>query len=192
MKLVFATNNKNKLREVQSLLKNNITLLSLSDIGCPDELPETGSTLEANARQKAEYVHKKFQVNCFADDTGLEIEALDGRPGVYSARYAGKEQDANKNIEKVLSEMHNIDLRTAVFRTVICLIINYKYHSFEGIVKGSILREKLGNSGFGYDPIFVPEGHAKTFAEMSLEEKNKISHRAIAVKRLSEFLNTLE
>ena len=177
--------------EVQHLLKNKIELLSLQDINCTDELPETGNTLQENALQKARYVHSKFAVNCFADDTGLEIEALNGRPGVYSARYGGEEKSAEKNIEKVLTEMKGINKRNAFFTTVISLIINNKIHLFEGKIGGIISTEIKGNSGFGYDPLFIPAGHTKSFAEMSLEEKNKISHRAIAVKKLAEFLNTL-
>lgn len=190
MTLVFATNNKHKLQEVRALLKNDITVVSINDVGCMEKLPETGNTLESNARQKAEYVYKKYQMNCFADDTGLEIESLNGMPGVLSARYAGKEQNVNKNIQKVLNEMNNFQNRNAQFRTVICLILNHSYYQFEGILKGSILTEKIGDFGFGYDPIFLPDGHKKTLAEMNLEEKNKISHRAIAIKKLVNFLNS--
>jgi XTP/dITP diphosphohydrolase len=199
MELVFATNNRHKIEEVQHLLKNNFRLLSLQDIDCREELPETGNTLEANASQKAKYVHERFGVNCFADDTGLEIEALNGKPGVYSARYAGEEKSAQKNIEKVLAEMKGIQNRNALFKTVISLIINNKKYLFEGIVNGIISSDITGSKGFGYDPIFVPHPQPlspgrgeRTFAEMSLEEKNKISHRAIAVKKLAEFLNTLK
>lgn len=192
MELVFATNNKHKIEEVQHLLKKDVHLLSLEDIHCKEELPETGDTLQANASQKAKYVYGKFHVNCFADDTGLEIEALDGRPGVYSARYAGEEKSADKNIKKVLGELEGIKNRKAFFKTIISLIINDKEYLFEGIVKGTISNEIRGIKGFGYDPIFVPEGYDISFAEMPLEEKNKISHRARAVKKLAEFLNTLK
>jgi len=191
MELVFATNNKHKIEEVQQLLPTGISLLSLQDIGCTEELPETGNTLESNARQKASYVHKKFGVDCFADDTGLEIEALDGRPGVNSARYAGEEKSAKKNIEKVLEELKDIQNRNATFKTTISLIINNKEFLFEGKVKGKISAELKGRNGFGYDPVFIPKGHTTSFAEMPLEEKNKISHRAIAVGKLVQFLNEL-
>jgi XTP/dITP diphosphohydrolase len=191
MELVFATNNKHKIEEVRHLLKNNVRLLNLQDINCNEELLETGDTLEANASQKAKYVHEKFKVNCFADDTGLEIDALNGEPGVYSARYAGEERNAEKNIQKVLEKLKGIQNRKAHFKTIISLIINNKEHLFEGKVKGTISTELKGNKGFGYDPIFIPEGYEKSFAEMSLEEKNKISHRAIAVKKFAEFLNNL-
>ena len=189
MKLVFATNNLHKLEEVQALLKNNIQLLSLADIGCKEELPETGNTIEANAKQKAEYIFNKYHLECFADDTGLEIDALNGKPGVYSARYAGEEKSAEKNIEKALEEMKKVKNRTALFKSVISLIYKNKSILFEGIVEGEILKGLRGTNGFGYDPIFQPKGASKTFAEMTLEEKNKISHRAIAVKKLVTFLN---
>jgi XTP/dITP diphosphohydrolase len=192
MELVFATNNKHKIEEVQHLLKDNFKLRSLQDINCTEELPETGDTLESNALQKARYVHQQFGVNCFADDTGLEIEALNGRPGVYSARYAGEKKSAEKNIEKVLSEMKNVHHRSAYFKTIISLIINDKEYLFKGKVNGEISTDLKGKKGFGYDPIFIPNGYNKSFAEMSLEEKNKISHRAVAVKKLAEFLNNLK
>jgi XTP/dITP diphosphohydrolase len=192
MELVFATNNKNKIEEVAHLLKNNFQLLSLQDIHCIEELPETGNTLEANASQKAKHVHEKFGKNCFADDTGLEIEALNGEPGVFSARYSGEERNAEKNIEKVLTKMKGIKNRNAKFKTIIALLINNnKEYLFEGVINGTIATELKGNNGFGYDPIFIPDGNTKSFAEISLEEKNKISHRAIAVKKLAEFLNNL-
>lgn len=192
MKLVFATNNKHKIEEVQHLLKENFQLRSLQNIGCKEELPETGTTLEANASQKAKYIYEKFGVNCFADDTGLEIEALNGQPGVYSARYAGEEKSAEKNIEKVLSTMKNITNRNAFFKTIISLIINNKNYLFEGLIQGTISTEVKGINGFGYDPIFIPIGYSKSFAEFSLEEKNKISHRGIAIRKLAEFLNNLK
>lgn len=191
MKLVFATNNLNKIKEVRQLLKNNFELLNLEDIGCREELPETGNTLEENATQKAKYVFEKYKVDCFADDTGLEIDALNGRPGVFSARYAGEEKNAEKNIEKVLIEMKNYKNRSAYFKTVISLITKDKIYSFEGKINGLISFEKRGTSGFGYDPIFIPDGGKKSFAEMTLEEKNKISHRAIAIQKLVSFLNSL-
>jgi XTP/dITP diphosphohydrolase len=189
MELVFATNNLHKIKEAQGLLKNNFKLVSLKDIGCMEELPETGNTLEENAKQKARYIWSKYKVNCFADDTGLEINALNGRPGVFSARYAGEEKNAENNIDKVLNEMLKIQNRGAFFKTIISLIINEKEYLFEGIVNGEITTQPIGSFGFGYDPIFIPEGQTKSFAEMTLEEKNKISHRAIAIKRLAEFLN---
>ncbi len=192
MEIVFATNNLYKIEEVQHLLNNNFQLLSLNDIGCNEELPETGNTLEENAKQKARYVSETCKVDCFADDTGLEIEILNGRPGVLSARYVGEEKNSDKNIEKVLFEMKNSLNRTACFKTIISFIISNKEHQFEGIVNGTISKEKKGEKGFGYDPIFVPKGFNKSFAEMSLDEKNKISHRAIAVKKLADFLNALK
>src|ERR1035438_5759524 len=183
MDLVFATNNKHKIEEVQHLLKNKIRLLSLSDIKCNEELAETGNTLEENARQKANYVYKKFGVNCFADDTGLEIEALNGKPGVLSARYAGDKKDSGKNIEKILQELNASKNRKARFNTIISLIIDKKEYLFDGIINGKIAIEKQGDKGFGYDPIFIPDGFDKSFAEMPLEEKNKISHRALEIGR---------
>lgn len=196
MELVFATNNKHKIEEVQHLLqrspdglKNKFQLLSLKDINCNEELPETGNTMEENALQKAKYVHEKLNVDCFADDTGLEINALNGRPGVYSARYSGEECSAKKNIKKVLEEMANATNRNASFKAIIALIINDKEYLFEGVIDGIILSNPRGKLGFGYDPIFQPKGYQKTFAEMTTEEKSKISHRAIAVKKLIEFLN---
>jgi len=192
MKLVFATNNKHKIEEVQHLLQNDFNLLRLQDINCNEELPETGNTIEENALQKAKYVHQKFNWDCFADDTGLEIEALNGKPGVYSARYAGEECSAEKNIEKVLNEMKNNHNRNASFKAVIALIINSKEYLFEGKVNGIISREPRGNYGFGYDPVFQPNGFEKTFAEMPFAEKNNISHRSIAVKKLVGFLSNLK
>ena len=190
MQLAFATNNKHKIEEVQQLLKNNLHLLSLQDIGCDEELSETGKTLEENAKQKARYVYKKYKIDCFADDTGLEIEALNGNPGVYSARYAGEGKNTEKNIIKVLEKMKITKNRNAIFKSVISLITNNKEYLFEGVINGIILHEPRGKDGFGYDPIFQPKGFEKTFAEMSMKEKNKISHRAIAVKNLAGFLNS--
>lgn len=172
-------------------MPGNIKLLNLQDINFTDDIPETSPTLEGNALQKARLIYDKFQIGCFADDTGLEIEALDGRPGVYSARYAGEDKNTEANMNKVLLELGGAENRKARFRTVIALILDGKEHLFDGVVNGVILTEKRGGKGFGYDPIFMPEGHPKSFAEMTLEEKNNISHRAIAVKKLIEFLRGL-
>ena len=189
MEIVFATNNEHKLRELQQILRNKVKLLSLSDINCFEDIPETSPTIEENSMQKADYVRDKYKTDCFADDTGLEIEALNGRPGVYSARYAGDEKDMDKNIEKILFELENLNNKNARFKTVISLILNGEKHQFEGIVNGKIIEDKKGESGFGYDPVFVPKGYDITFAEMDTELKNKISHRGIAVQKLVEFLN---
>jgi XTP/dITP diphosphohydrolase len=195
MQLVFATNNKHKIEEIKEIIGDTIELLSLSDIGCTDEIPEDFDTLEANASQKAFYVYNKYKINCFADDTGLEISALNGKPGVYSARYSEdtdknipKELRPEANIKKVLNEMQGMNDRNARFRTVISLVENGEETRFEGIVNGFILREKHGKKGFGYDPIFQPENYAISFAEMPLDEKNKISHRARAIAKLIDFL----
>jgi XTP/dITP diphosphohydrolase len=190
-KLIFATNNQHKLEEVSHLIKGNYKTLSLKDINCFEEIPETSDTIKGNASQKSHYIYDKFGIDCFADDTGLEIEALDGRPGVYSARYAGEEHNFEKNMNKVLSEMNGITNRKARFKTVISLILNAKENFFEGIIYGIILTEKRGQEGFGYDPIFQPDGFEKSFAETPLEEKNKISHRAIAIQNLVNYLNKL-
>lgn len=188
-KLVFATNNAHKLDEISSILGEKVELLSLKDIHCHVDIPETADTLEGNAMLKAEYIYKNYGLDCFADDTGLEVEALNGAPGVYSARYAGGEgQNAEANMQKLLQNMQGVQNRKAQFRTAICLILDGKKHLFEGIVKGEIIKEKRGSSGFGYDPIFVPEGYTKTFAELGNETKNKISHRALAVEKLCRFL----
>ncbi len=191
MKLVFATANQNKAKEIQAIIPDSIEILSLNDIHCLEEIPETQATIEGNASQKAFYVFEKYEQNCFADDTGLEIEALYGEPGVLSARYAGDEKSADKNMDKVLSKMKNFTNRKARFKTVISLVINGKELQFEGVVNGTILNEKKGNSGFGYDPIFLPDGSSKSFAEMELSEKNTTSHRAKAVNKLVEYLNSL-
>ena len=191
MKLVFATANQNKAKEIQSLIPAPIQILSLNDISCLEDIPETRATIEGNASQKAFYVYEKYQHNCFADDTGLEIEALGGNPGVLSARYAGESKNADKNMDKVLFEMKNSGNRKARFKTVISLVINGKELQFEGVVNGEILTEKRGESGFGYDPIFLPEGSNQSFAEMDISEKNKISHRARAVNKLVEYLKSL-
>lgn len=188
-KLVFATNNAHKLDEISSILGEKVELLSLKDIHCHVDIPETADTLEGNAMLKAEYIYKNYGLDCFADDTGLEVEALNGAPGVYSARYArGEGHNAEANMQKLLQNMQGVQNRKAQFRTAICLILDGKKHLFEGIVKGEIIKEKRGSSGFGYDPIFVPEGYTKTFAELGNETKNKISHRALAVEKLCRFL----
>ena len=188
-KLVFATNNAHKLDEISSILGEKVELLSLKDIHCHVDIPETADTLEGNAMLKAEYIYKNYGLDCFADDTGLEVEALNGAPGVYSARYAGGEgHNVEANMQKLLQNMQGVQNRKAQFRTAICLILDGKKHLFEGIVKGEIIKEKRGSSGFGYDPIFVPEGYTKTFAELGNETKNKISHRALAVEKLCRFL----
>jgi XTP/dITP diphosphohydrolase len=191
MDLVFATNNKHKLEELQAMLGDNIKLLSLKDIGCNEEIPEEQETLEGNASQKAFYVYNKFGYNCFADDTGLEIDALDGEPGVYSARYAGEEKSAGANMKKVLEKLSKIKHRKARFRTVISLVVNGDEKQFEGAVEGEITRERKGAEGFGYDPIFKPTGFDQTFAEMDLKEKNKISHRGRAVEKLVDYLKNV-
>lgn len=190
MELVFATNNKNKLEELQAMLGAGFKLKSLKDISCFEEIPEEQETLEGNASQKAYFVFDKYAYNCFADDTGLEIEALGGEPGVYSARYAGTEKSAEANMNKVLDKMSKINNRKARFRTVISLVINGEEKQFEGIVEGEILEERKGGSGFGYDPIFRPLGYDKSFAEMELGEKNRISHRGRAVRKLVDYLRT--
>ncbi len=188
MKLVFATNNPNKLAEIRMLVPTSIQILSLSDIDCHEELPETSDTLEDNATQKAYFIYDNYGFNCFADDTGLEIDLLDGRPGVYSARYAGEDCIAENNIQKVLDEMQNEDNRDACFRTIISLVIDGKEYQFEGLVDGQIIPEKWGDKGFGYDPIFLPDGFEESFAQMSVQQKNEISHRGLAVKQLIDFL----
>jgi len=189
MKLVFATNNLNKLLEVQKMLPNSIELLTLKDIKCFEEIDETETTLEGNAKLKADYVTKNFGYNCFADDTGLEVESLNNAPGVYSARYAGKENNADKNMQKLLTEFKNNSNRKAQFRTAIALNLNNEKILFEGICKGEITTEKQGEEGFGYDPIFKPNGFKNSFAEMTSEEKNSISHRGNAIKKLVTFLS---
>ena len=188
MKLVFATNNRHKLDEVRAIVGDKVEVLSLNDIGCHDDIPETADTLQGNALIKARYIYEKFGVDCFADDTGLEVEALDGAPGVFSARYAGEECDSEANMQKLLQNLTGKSNRNAQFRTVIALIINGEEKLFNGIVKGSITEEKRGDSGFGYDPIFIPEGFSESFAQMSSEQKNSISHRGKAMKLLVEFL----
>ena len=191
VELVFATNNLHKFEEIRNVTADTVKILPLNEIGCNEEIPETADTLEGNASQKSRYIFNKFGKNCFADDTGLEVESLNGKPGVYSARYAGPEHDPEKNIVKLIRELKNHSNRKAQFRTVISLILNGKEFFFEGIVKGKILLEKQGDNGFGYDPVFMPDGFDKSFAEMDLEEKNSISHRAKAMGTLIRFLKNL-
>ena len=188
MKLVFATNNKHKLQEVRDIVGNRVEVLSLSDIDCHDDIPETADTLQGNALIKAKHIYDKYGMNCFADDTGLEVEALGGEPGVYSARYAGEECNSEANMLKLLQNLTGKNNRNAQFRTVIALIIDGEEKLFNGIVKGTISNEKKGDSGFGYDPIFIPEGYTESFAQMSGEMKNSISHRFRATKQLSDYL----
>ena len=188
MKLVFATNNRHKLQEVKDILGSRVEVLSLAEIGCHDDIPETGATLEENALIKARWVSEKYNCNCFADDTGLEVEALGGAPGVYSARYAGEECNSEANMQKLLHNLTGENNRNAQFRTVIALIINNNEFTFDGIVKGTISTGKMGEAGFGYDPIFVPEGYSQSFAQMGSEEKNRISHRYRATEKLSKYL----
>ena len=191
MKIVFATNNKHKLEEIKDILDKDFEIVSLAEIGCHEDIPETGLTLEENARQKSTYIVEHYNHDCFADDTGLEVDALNGEPGVHSARYAeGTDHDSEANMRKLLSKMSNVKDRTARFRTVISLIINGVEHQFEGRVEGRIATEKHGKEGFGYDPIFIPEGYDKSFAELGEEVKNQISHRARAVKKLAEYLSS--
>lgn len=189
MKLVFATHNLNKLKEVKSILPPDIELLSLDDIGCTEEIEEYGETIEENATIKANYVFDNYNLNCFADDTGLEVESLDGAPGVYSARYAGEQKDATDNMNKLLKELEDKEDRSARFKTVIALRTDREKIIFNGIINGVITTSKKGNNGFGYDPIFQPEGYKNTFAELISEEKNKVSHRAKAIKQLIDYLS---
>ena len=191
MKLCIATNNSGKLLEIKSILSNQFEILSLKDIGCNTELPENGETLQDNSLEKALFVFQNYHINCFADDSGLEVEALGGAPGVYSARYAGNDNNPENNILKLLKGLQGIENRNAQFRTIITLILNGEIKTFEGIVKGHIISELKGNQGFGYDPVFVPEGFSKTFAEMDFNEKNLISHRGKAMKLLISYLNSI-
>ena len=191
MELVFATNNAHKLEEVQQMVGDKFVLKSLADIGCDDDIPETGVTFQENAQQKTDYLFQKYQVDCFGDDSGLEIDALNGEPGVYSARYSGS-RDMEKNIDLVLEKLQGQENPKARFKTVISLFLDGEQHFFEGTVEGRIIASRTGTEGFGYDPIFIPEGYDQTFAEMSLEEKNKISHRSQAVAKLVGFLNSNE
>ncbi|WP_347053070.1 non-canonical purine NTP diphosphatase [Flavobacterium olei] len=192
MKLVFASNNKNKIAEIQSMLPENIQILSLEDINCIEDIPETADTIEGNAVLKADYVTTKYGYDCFADDTGLEVNALNGEPGVYSARYAGEQKNADDNMNKLLDELKNQESRSAQFKTVIALNLNGKQQLFTGIAKGSITKNKMGTNGFGYDPIFKPENFAETFAELPLATKNQIGHRGKAVQQLIDYLNTIK
>jgi XTP/dITP diphosphohydrolase len=189
MKLVFASNNNNKIKEIQQLLPSSFEVLSLQDIDCTEDIPETADTIEGNAILKANYVTKKYGLNCFADDSGLEVDVLNSAPGVYSARYAGEQKNDDNNMNKLLSNLENETNRKANFKTVICLNFNGKQHLFTGVINGKIIDEKIGDNGFGYDPIFVADGYTKTFAELTMEEKSSISHRGQAVKQLVDFLS---
>ncbi|MBC7641124.1 MAG: non-canonical purine NTP diphosphatase [Flavobacterium sp.] len=188
MKIVFATNNPNKILEIQSMLPKSIEIISLQSIGCHEDIPETSDTIEGNAIQKANYILENYGFDCFADDTGLEVEILNNEPGVFSARYAGNQKNANDNMDKLLVNLENKPNRKAQFKTVIALNLNGKQHLFEGIVRGEITSSKKGKGGFGYDPIFRPDGFEETFAEIPLELKNQISHRGKATKQLISFL----
>ena len=189
MDICFATNNEHKLEEIRAILGSKFKILNLEEIGCNEELPEERDTLKGNSLQKAEYVFQKYKVACFADDTGLEVEELNGAPGVYSARYAGEQRNSERNMDLLLKNLEGKGNRKARFRTVITLIQPSGLHQFEGIVEGSILEDRKGKGGFGYDPVFLPKGFSKTLAEMSMEGKNQISHRARATEKLVEFLN---
>lgn len=191
MKLVFATNNKHKLEEMRAILGGKVELLSLADIDCHDDIPETADTLEGNALIKARYIYDKYGCSCFADDTGLEVDALGGEPGVYSARYAGENNDSEANMCKLLQNLTGKSERSAQFRTVIALIIEGEEFLFDGIVRGRISEERMGSAGFGYDPIFVPDGYEESFAQMAAEQKNAISHRSRAASALNDYLETL-
>jgi XTP/dITP diphosphohydrolase len=188
MQLVFASNNKNKIKEIQLLLPDSIQILSLEAIGCTEDIPETADTIEGNAILKANYVIQKYGFDCFADDSGLEVDALNGEPGVFSARYAGEPKNDENNIDKLVANLKGVENKKANFKTVICLNRKGEQHLFTGIINGTIIEKRIGTNGFGYDPIFVADGYQKTFAELSLEEKATISHRGIAVKQLVEFL----
>ncbi|MBR4294742.1 MAG: non-canonical purine NTP diphosphatase [Bacteroidaceae bacterium] len=191
MRLVFATNNKHKLEEMRAILGGKVELLSLADIDCHDDIPETADTLEGNALIKARYIYDKYGCACFADDTGLEVDALGGEPGVYSARYAGENNDSEANMRKLLQNLTGKSERSAQFRTVIALIIEGEEFLFDGIVRGRISEERMGSAGFGYDPIFVPDGYEESFAQMAAEQKNAISHRSRAASALNDYLETL-
>ncbi|MDR0365045.1 MAG: non-canonical purine NTP diphosphatase [Bacteroidales bacterium] len=187
-KIAFATHNNHKLEEIQSILKNMYHVMGLTELGITEEIPETADTLEGNAQMKADYLFDRLGIDCFADDTGLEVEALHGAPGVYSARYAGEHCSFSDNVEKILKELERIENRKAQFRTVICLILNGEKHFFEGIVTGELIKSSRGEKGFGYDPIFIPNGYSETFAEMPIDLKNEISHRGKATQKLIDFL----
>ena len=189
MKLVFASNNANKIKEIQQLVPATIQIVSLQDIGCTEDIPETADTIEGNAILKANYITQKYGLDCFADDTGLEVNALNGAPGVHSARYAGEPKNDSNNINKLIAALENESNKKANFKTVICLNFNGKQSLFTGKINGKIIDEKIGENGFGYDPVFVADGMNKTFAELSMAEKSKISHRGIAVKQLIDYLN---
>jgi XTP/dITP diphosphohydrolase len=191
LELIFASGNRHKIDEIRKILPGHIQLLSLNDLQYSEDLEESQSTFEGNARQKAEFIHRKFKKNCFADDSGLEVEILNGAPGVYSARYAGEEKIDRNNVKKLLRDLEGESNRKANFRTVICLLLNKEVFFFEGIIYGQIAPEPKGKNGFGYDPIFIPDGFTKTFAEMASEEKNSISHRALAVGKLVDFLQKI-
>jgi XTP/dITP diphosphohydrolase len=191
MKLVFATSNPGKIKEVNEMLSDGMDIAGLKDIGCHEEVPETSPTIKGNALQKARYVFEKYHVNCFSEDTGLEIDALNGEPGVYTARYAGEERDSNANMAKAIENLKGKTNRGAQFKTVIALVIDGKEYTFEGIARGAISHQKMGTEGFGYDPIFIPEGYETSFAQMSAKEKNKISHRGKAVRLLIDFLSKI-
>ena len=191
MRLIFATNNKHKLEEMRAILGGKVELLSLADIDCHDDIPETADTLEGNALIKARYIYDKYGCSCFADDTGLEVDVLGGEPGVYSARYAGENNDSEANMRKLLQNLTGKSERSAQFRTVIALIIEGEEFLFDGIVRGRISEERMGSAGFGYDPIFVPDGYEESFAQMAAEQKNAISHRSRAASALNDYLETL-
>ena len=188
MNLIFATSNSNKLKEIKNLLPKEICINDLNSLNFFEEIPENENSIKKNAEFKANFIHSKYNINVFADDTGLEVGVLNGKPGVYSARYAGEDCDSNKNMEKLLKKLINKKNRKARFKSIIALVLNNKLHHFEGIVNGTIAHSKKGDKGFGYDPIFIPEGYKKSFAELSLNEKNEISHRSIAVKKLINFI----
>jgi XTP/dITP diphosphohydrolase len=192
MKLCFVTNNANKVQEITTALGDQFDILTLSQIGFTEDIPETEETLEGNSELKARHIYDRFHLDCFADDTGLEVDALNGAPGVYSARYAGEKADAEKNIDKLIAELEGTTDRNAQFRTIITLLLHGEKHQFVGEVKGTISEKRMGEKGFGYDPVFVPEGYDISFAQMSMEEKNVISHRGKAVRKLIEFLNSLD
>lgn len=192
MKIIFASNNKNKVQEIQNQVPKSIQIVTLDEIGCTEDIAETGTTLEENAIIKANYITEKYGLPCFADDTGLEIDALNGEPGVYSARYSGEDKNADKNMDLVLQKLGTSNNRKAQFKTVIALNINNEQHLFTGIVEGDIRNKKTGTNGFGYDPIFEPENLGKTFAEMTIDEKNKLSHRGRAVEKLIKFLSNIK
>jgi XTP/dITP diphosphohydrolase len=189
MKLIFATQNQHKLQEIKLLLPESIELISLADLNFTDDIAETADTLKGNALLKAKYIYKRFAINCFADDSGLEVEALNGAPGVYSARYAGLQKNDADNNQKLLIQLKGKPNRNACFKTVIALVLNGKEYTFDGVIEGTILEEMHGTQGFGYDPLFKPNGYNKTFAQISADEKSKISHRALAVNKLVDFLS---